>query len=100
MINLTCLCLGSETTLYLKDRVIYGRYESASWGVITMTDNIVAYTDGDLIENTDVEQINIADVVAVGNTGTRRHRRRNELCWQLDILDYEINFENKFRRFR
>lgn len=89
MINLTYLNEGSDTTLFLTDRVIRGKYASASWGIIVMTDNIIAHTDGKLVENSDREEIDIADVLAVGNTGTRRHIKRRELCWELDILDYE-----------
>ena len=100
MIDLICLREGADTTLYLADRVVYGRYVSAEWGVITMTDNIVAHVSGKLIENTDVEKIDIADVIAVGNTGSRRHRYRSELCWELYILDYEIEFENKYTEFK
>ncbi len=100
MINITYLREGSDTTLYLKDRVIYGKYVSADWGVITMIDNQIAYSDGKRMENSEKEYINIADVIAVGNTGTRCQRARNELCWELVLLDYEINSENKYQKYK
>ena len=100
MINLTYLHEGADATLFLADRIISGTYVSANWGVIVMKDNIIAGTDGEIVENSDREDVNIADVLAFGNTGTRRHIKRRELCWELDILDYEINYENKFTEYK
>ena len=100
MINITYMREGGDVVLYLKDRVVYGKYVSADWGVIALKDNVIVYSDGKNFSNTDMEYINIADVIAVGYTGTMRHKKRAELCWQLSLLDYEINFENKHKKYK
>lgn len=100
MINLVYLKLNSEVTLYLRDLVVTGSYRSASWGIITLVDCTIAHIDGRMVENAGNKKINIADVIAVGNTGTLGHVQRSDLCWEVDIIDYEINFKNKYTEYK
>ena len=100
MINLVYLKLNSEVTLYLRDSVVTGSYRSASWGVITLAGCTIAHIDGRMVQNAGNRKINIADVIAVGNTGTFGHAQRSDLCWEVDIIDYEINFKNKYTKYK
>lgn len=100
MINLVYLKLNSEVTLYLRDSVVTGSYRSASWGVITLVGCTIAHIDGRMVQNAGNRKINIADVIAVGNTGTFGHAQRSDLCWEVDIIDYEINFKNKYAKYK
>lgn len=89
MISAIAFKENSVLTVYLKDRLIKGCSLGTVWGKVRLVNNKIMSYDGYEYYENESEEVDISDVIAIGNSENQSHIAKNALC--MDLCDLERN---------
>lgn len=93
MIPAIAIKKNSILTVYLKDKFIKGRAMGSEWGKVRFSGNKITSYDGSEYYESELEEFDISEVLAVGNTVNDSFVAKNDLCFELCALDRELAAE-------